>query len=270
MKVRFWGVRGSIPSPGPSTSRHGGNTPCVSIEWGTDRCLVLDAGTGIRSLGQRLAGGDAQIHVLLSHSHWDHIQGFPFFAPARLRHNGLAIIGERRVGGQLKQILANHMSHADLPFTLEDLDAHLSFKEVQDGERTTTGDCTAVLPRRLSHPGGVLGYRISCRGKTIAYATDVGHPLDHLDPRVVDLAQDADLMIHDAHFTPQQKQELPNWGHSSWVEAVEVAQEANVRRLALFHHDPEHDDDFILNMEKETQKRFPNAFFAREGSTVEI
>jgi len=245
----------------------------VEIQTADREILILDAGTGIRLLGLDLVRSRTnplRAVLLFSHTHLDHIQGFPFFAPARLRHNGLTIVGERRVGRQIRQVLANHMSHAYLPFTLEDLDAHLSFKEVQDGERFTTGECTAVLSRRLSHPGGVLGYRISCRGKTVVYATDVGLPLDRLDPRVVDLAQDADLIIHDAHFTPQQKQERPDWGHSSWVEAVEVAQEANVRRLALFHHHPTRTDEELEAIEREARSRFAGAFVAREGMDIAL
>jgi phosphoribosyl 1,2-cyclic phosphodiesterase len=186
MRVKFWGVRGSFPVPGPDTVRIGGNTTCVEVQTADRGVLILDAGMGIRLLGLDLAqrSPDRLIAVLLfSHTHWDHIQGLPFFSPARLRHNRLVIMGERRVGKHLEQILAGQMSDAYLPFTLEDLRADLLIKEVHDGERIVIGNWTAVLPRRLSHPAGVFGYRISCQDKVLTYATDVNHPLDGLDAR---------------------------------------------------------------------------------------
>lgn len=271
MRVRFWGVRGTIPVPGPSTVRAGGNTSCVEIETPDQDVIILDAGTGIRLLGLDLVqrrGNHLSAALLFSHTHWDHIQGLPFFAPSRLCDNRLLILGERRVDRQLKQVLASQMSDAYLPFTLEDLDADLLFEEIQDGERIVIGAQTSVLPARLSHPGGVLGYRIACQGKVIVYATDVSHPLDGLDPRVVDLAWDADLLVHDAQFTPQEKQERPHWGHSSWTDAVHVAQEANVRRLALFHHDPMRTDDELDQIEQIAQSEFTGTFVAREGLEI--
>ncbi|MFC2029392.1 MBL fold metallo-hydrolase [Chloroflexota bacterium] len=268
MRVRFWGVRGTIPVPGPSTVRTGGNTSCVEIETPDQDVIILDAGTGIRLLGLDLVqrcGNQLNATLLFSHTHWDHIQGLPFFAPTRLRDNRLLILGHHRVDRQLKQVLASQMSDAYLPFSLEDLDAEFLFEEIQDGERVVIGTQTTVVPWRLSHPGGVCGYRVACQGKVIVYATDVSHPVDGLDPRVVELARDADLLIHDAQFTPQEKEERPHWGHSSWTEAIHVAQEANVRQLALFHHDPMRTDDELGEIEREAQAVFPGSFVAREG-----
>jgi phosphoribosyl 1,2-cyclic phosphodiesterase len=268
VRVKFWGVRGSIPVPGPNTVRVGGNTPCVEVRTADREIVILDAGTGIRLLGLEMGhhSADRLIAVLLfSHTHWDHIQGLPFFFPARLRHNRLVILGERRVGQHLEQVLAGQMSDPYLPFALEDLRADLLVKEVHDGERIVTGDQTAVLPRRLPHPGGVFGYRITCRGKAMVYASDVSHPPDRLDPRVIELAKGADLLIHDAQFTPEEKQRFPDFGHSSWMEAVQVAQQAGVRQLALFHHDPMHSDEELEEIERQAQALFAPTFLAREG-----
>ncbi len=273
MRVKFWGVRGSFPVPGPDTVRVGGNTPCVEVRTEEREVLILDAGMGIRWLGRELArrAEDRFIAVLLfSHTHWDHIQGLPFFPPARFRRNRLVILGQRRVGKTLEQILAGQMSDAYLPFTLDDLRADVLIKEVHDGEKIVVGNRTTVLPRRLCHPGGVFGYRISCQGQVLTYATDVNHPLGRLDPRVIELAQDADLLIHDAQYTPEEKQERAAWGHSSWLEAVRVGQEAGVRRLALFHHDPDHGDDQLEELERQAQALFPQAFLAREGMELEF
>jgi phosphoribosyl 1,2-cyclic phosphodiesterase len=271
VKVKFWGVRGSFPVPGPDTVRIGGNTACVEIQTADREVLILDAGMGIRLLGLDLARRSSErlIAVLLfSHTHWDHIQGLPFFPPARLRHNRLVILGQRRVGKHLEQILAGQMSDAYLPFALEDLHADLLIKEVHDGERIVIGNWTTVLPRRLPHPGGVFGYRIQCDDRVIVYATDVNHPPEGLDQRLIDLAKGADLLIHDAQWTPEEKKMRPAWGHSSWLEAVQVAQLAGVKRLALFHHDPMKTDDELEEIERLAQAEFEGAFLAREG--VEI
>jgi phosphoribosyl 1,2-cyclic phosphodiesterase len=271
MKVKFWGVRGTVPVPGVDTVRIGGNTPCVEVQTEDREVLVLDAGTGIRLLGLDLvdrSAGQLSVVLLFSHTHWDHIQGFPFFYPARQLRTRLLIFGERRVDRQLKQLLASQMSDAYFPLALEDLKADLLFREVQDSERIQVGAHTTVVPQRVPHPGGVFGYRISCLGKTVVYATDANHPLEGLHARTVELARDADLLIHDAQFTPREKEARPDWGHSSWVEAIHAAQEANVRQLALFHHDPARTDDEVEQIEREAQALFPAAFAAREGMEI--
>jgi phosphoribosyl 1,2-cyclic phosphodiesterase len=273
MKVKFWGVRGSIPVPGPKTVRVGGNTLCVEVRTADREVLILDAGTGIRLLGLDLARrSDERLVAVLffSHTHWDHIQGLPFFSPARTRHNRLVILGEQRVGMRLEQVLAGQMSDAYLPFTLDDLYADLLIKEVHDGEQIVVGDRTTAIARRLPHPGGVFGYRVTCQGKVVVYASDVNHPPANLEPAVLELAQDADLLIHDAQYTPQEKLEREMWGHSSWLEAVRVAQTANVRQLALIHHDPDHSDDELEEIERQAQAQFASSFLAREGMEITL
>ncbi len=259
--------------PGPDTVRVGGNTACVELQTADREVIIIDAGTGIRLLGLDLARrpDERLIAVLLfSHTHWDHIQGLPFFTPATRKQNRLVVLGERRMGRHLEQILAGQMVDAYLPFTLDDLGADLLIKEVHDGEKLVVGNLTSVLPKRLDHPGGVFGYRITCQGQTVVYASDVSHPVDGLDPVVVDLARDADLLIHDAQYTFEERQLHVGWGHSSWTDAVRVAQEANAQRLALFHHDPLHTDDELEEIERQAQDIFPGAFLAREGMEIEI
>ncbi len=273
MKVRFWGVRGSIPVPGPDTVRIGGNTPCVEVQTADREVIILDAGTGIRLLGLDLAQRSMErlmAVLLFSHTHWDHIQGLPFFSPPRVRPNRLVILGEQRVDKRLEQILADQMADAYLPFTLDDLNADLLIKEVYDGEKIVVGNATSILPRRLLHPGGVFGYRITCQNSTVVYASDVSHPTGGPGTNMLELAQDADLLIHDAQFTPEEKQERPNWGHSSWIEAIQAAQQANVRRLVLFHHDPMHTDDQLEEIERQAQALFSATLLAREGMEVTL
>jgi phosphoribosyl 1,2-cyclic phosphodiesterase len=259
--------------PGPRTARVGGNTPCVEVRTADREVIILDAGTGIRALGLELDRNASQrlLAVLLfSHTHWDHIQGLPFFSPARMHHNRMVIMGEQRLGQRLDRVLAGQMSDVYLPFTLEDLHADLLIKEVHDGEQIVVGDRTTVLPLRIPHPGGAFGYRITSQGKVVVYASDVNHPPEGLDPRVVKLARGADLLIHDAQFTPEEKLERLAWGHSSWLEAVQVAKDAGVRRLALFHHDPDHSDDELDEIERQAQACFPAAMLAREGLEITL
>jgi phosphoribosyl 1,2-cyclic phosphodiesterase len=273
MKVTFWGVRGSTPVPGPSTVRVGGNTACVEVTTVDREVLILDAGTGVRLLGLDLTERRQErlVAVLLfSHTHWDHIQGLPFFRPARSSANRLVILGPRRLGKTLEQILAGQMIDAYLPFTFDDLGADLIIKEVHNGEPLVVGNHTTVVPRRLSHPGGAFGYRIGCQGKSVAYASDTSHPVDGLDPDVIELARGADLLIHDAQFTPEEKLEHPDWGHSSWREAVEVAIVAGVGRVALFHHDPGRSDEELEAIEAAARAVFPGAFVACEGMAVTL
>jgi phosphoribosyl 1,2-cyclic phosphodiesterase len=273
MKVRFWGVRGSIPVPGPHTARVGGNTPCVEVRTADRELIILDAGTGIRALGLELERHPNQrlLAVLLfSHTHWDHIQGLPFFSPARMRHNRMVIMGERRLGKRLERVLAGQMSDVYLPFTLEDLNADLLIKEVHDGEQFVVGDRTTVLPHRIPHPGGVFGYRITSQNKVVVYASDVNQPAEGPDPRVVELARDADLLIHDAQYTPEEKKVRAAWGHSSWLEAIQVAKDAGVRKLILFHHDPDHGDDELEEIERQAQAIFAETMLAREGLEIDL
>jgi len=235
--------------------------------------VILDAGTGIRLLGQDLAQRRLErlVAVLLfSHTHWDHIQGLPFFRPARSSANRLVILGPRRLGQTLEQILAGQMVDSYLPSTFDQLAADLIIKEVHNGEPLVVGNHTTVVPRRLLHPGGAFGYRIGCQGRSVAYASDTGHPDGGLDANVLELARGADLLIHDSQFTPEERLEHPGWGHSSWREAVDVAVQAGVGRLALFHHDPARTDDQLTEIEAEARAVFPRAFVAREGMIVSI
>ncbi|MBC7249185.1 MAG: MBL fold metallo-hydrolase [Anaerolineae bacterium] len=271
MKVRFWGVRGGVPVPGPDTVRVGGNTPCVEVRSPEGDLIILDAGSGIRPLGLALQHEFPErliCSILISHTHLDHIQGFPFFAPARQRHNRIIIFGEKRFDERLEEILAGQMRAVYLPFALEDMDADILIKEMRNGETLVIGNNTLVDVRRLEHPGGVFGFRITNRDMVLAYATDVGHGPSGLDQRVVDLARSADLLIHDAQFSVEQKAQYWDWGHSSWEDAVQVAVAAGVKKLALFHHDMLASDTQLEELEKQAQAVFPGAFVAREGLEI--
>ncbi len=267
MRVRFWGVRGTIPSPGADTVRVGGNTACIDIFTSDQQVIILDAGTGIRRLGKRLMKEHPHRimgTLLFTHTHWDHIQGFPFFVPAFVRNNRFVVIGQKRIGRKLETVLAGQVIQPYLPFGYRALEADIIVKEINDSEMMVIGDDTTVLAHELDHPGGCLGYRIQNRNTVFTYCTDTTHRGDTLNENVLRLAQDADLLVHDAQYSPEQKALYPTYGHSSWADAALVAAEANVKALALFHHDPDASDSDLRFALAQARKIFPNTFVACE------
>lgn len=255
IRVTFWGVRGSIPTPGPETVRFGGNTACVSVEregTGGDRMVILDAGTGIRGLGKALMGranAPLNVDLLISHTHWDHIQGLPFFAPFFAGTNQVRIHGPQQGQTPLQQILREQMNPVVFPVPLEALAADLSVEHVTPGTFEVDGFDVAAM--RLRHPGVTLGYRLTPRGggPSMAYVTDneLGSGGDYgVGPawrdELVQFLGDVDLMIHDAMYADDELDAFRGWGHSSPAEAVSLARDAGVGRLVLFHHRPERDD----------------------------
>jgi len=233
--VHFWGVRGSIACPGAETVRYGGNTPCVEMRVGGKR-LIFDGGTGLRVLGQSLLSQmPVEAYMFFTHSHWDHIQGFPFFVPAFIKGNRFHIYGAVAPNGAtIEQRLNDQMLHPNFPVPLQIMGAQLEFKDLGVGETVQLGDVT-IENALLNHPGEAVGYRISSQGCSAAYITDTEHFPDRLDENVLWLARNADVMIYDATYTDQEyyseKTSKVGWGHSTWQEAVKVAKAANVKKI---------------------------------------
>jgi phosphoribosyl 1,2-cyclic phosphodiesterase len=269
LTIRFWGVRGSIASPGPHTVRTGGNTPCVEVRCG-DTLLVLDAGTGIRPLGERmLREGIRECAVLSSHLHWDHIQGLPFFLPAWIPGHRVTLVG--RPG--IRQALETQMTPPCFPVRLADMKAELAFREVESGERIEIGEAS-VRAATLNHPGGVYGYRVEHGGASVVYATDTEHYACP-DPHLVELARGADVLIYDAMYTEDEYAgrigpTKVGWGHSTWEAGVAVAEAAGVGRLVLFHHDPRRSDADIDAIERSAALARPGTVAAREGDAIRL
>ncbi len=264
--VTIWGARGSIPTPGVLTTRYGGNTPCVAVEQSGaagDRLVILDAGTGIRLLGQELVergNGPLQVDLLLSHTHWDHIQGIPFFAPFFDDGNEVRVWGSKQGDVDLDVILRQQMHPVVFPVPLDRVAAELFVEHVEPG--TFEIDGFEVDAIRLRHPGNTLGYRLTPMGggASMAYVTDneLGSGGDYdVGPRwrrkLVRFLEGVDVLIHDAMYTPDDLDQHRGWGHSSYAEAVTLAAEARVERLVLFHHRPEHDDAAIDNVVEAAQ-----------------
>ncbi len=272
--VQFWGVRGSIATPGKETVLYGGNTSCVEMQVGGVR-LIFDGGTGMRRLGLNLLKQmPVEAHIFFTHSHWDHIQGFPFFVPAFVSGNCFHIYGAIAPNGaSIEKRLSDQMHHPNFPVPLRAMRSDLNFYDLTPGDVFNIKDIT-IETAQLNHPNEAMGYRVSWNEHAIAYCTDTEHWPDHLDKNVLTLARNADLLIYDATYTDEEyynpKAPKIGWGHSTWQEAVKVAQAAGVKRLAIFHHDPAHDDDFLAQMEADVQAVFPEAFLAREGMILRI
>ncbi|NJR15586.1 MAG: MBL fold metallo-hydrolase [Calothrix sp. CSU_2_0] len=272
--VHFWGVRGSIPCPGPNTVRYGGNTPCVEMQVGGKR-LVFDGGTGLHVLGQSLLRQmPAEAHIFFTHSHWDHMQGFPFFTPGFVKGNRFSIYGAIAPDGStVEQRLNDQMLHPNFPVPLQIMQADLNFCDVTPGEAIKIDDIL-VETAPLNHPGEAVGYRVNWHGGAAVYVTDTEHYPDRLDENVLWLARNADILIYDSTYSDEEyhssKSPKIGWGHSTWQEAIKVAQAANVKTLVIFHHDPAHDDDYLDNVGLQAKEKFSGAIMAKEGMVLEV
>ena len=275
MQVTFWGVRGSIACSGPHVATVGGNTPCVEI-CASGRRLILDAGTGLRTLGQRMIAGDSrpQADLLFSHLHWDHIQGFPFFAPAFTSSAELRLFGPTTGGTSLHEALRHQMATPCFPVSFESLPAKMTFETIRDSDDLSLGPFY-IETRALDHPQGSLGFRIEAGGRKLCFATDTEHPSSGIDPALADLARDVDLLIYDAQYTVDEYEGRSGpcrqgWGHSTPAAATKIAKTVGAKRLFLFHHDPGHDDETIEGMERSARDEFQATWAAREGDTVDV
>ncbi|MCU0534843.1 MAG: MBL fold metallo-hydrolase [Hydrococcus sp. Prado102] len=273
-QIKFWGVRGSIPCPGDRTVRYGGNTSCVEMQVGGER-LIFDAGTGLRILGESLMSQmPVQAHLFFTHSHWDHIQGFPFFTPAFIAGNHFNIYAMPSPNGAtMKQRLHDQMLHPNFPVPLQIMQANLEFYDIEIGEALHLGEVT-VETARLNHPGEAVGYRVNWRGHSACYITDTEHFPDRLDENVLWLSREADVLVIDTTYTDEEyydeKFSKVGWGHSTWQEAVKIAKAAKVKQLVLFHHDPAHDDNFLDRLCEEVAIAFPNTILAKEGLSIQL
>jgi CheY-like chemotaxis protein/phosphoribosyl 1,2-cyclic phosphodiesterase len=267
LKLRFWGTRGSIATPGPATNRFGGNTSCVEVQTRAGQRLILDCGTGARLLGlDMVKNAPKPIHatILISHTHWDHIQGFPFFAPVFLPGGQITVCGPTGACNSLPETLAGQMEYTYFPVKLDELAARIEYRDLGEGEQNLGG--VRVITQLLNHPAVTLAYRIETDGVALAYVCDHEPFWEHLwrsdaepgkldsilhagDRRHAEFLRFADVVIHDAQYTQEEYPDKKNWGHSTYQYVTRLAAAANVKRLYLTHHDPNHDDEFLSRME---------------------
>jgi phosphoribosyl 1,2-cyclic phosphodiesterase len=232
--------------------------------------IVLDAGTGLRLLGNELLarGEPATLTLLLSHCHWDHIQGLPFFVPVYMKETSLEIVGGQSDVCSVRDTLERQMSAPVFPVRLDDVGARITTREVKFGDVFDVGEAT-VRVARGNHPGGVVAYRIEHEGRSIVYATDTEHH-EHVDPTLRALCEGADVLVFDAQYTPEEYPRKVGWGHSTYVAGTELARAAGASRLVLFHHDPMRDDAAVAAIEGRARSLFPETVAAREGMQIDV
>ena len=293
MRVRFWGTRGSIAKPGPTTLRYGGNTSCIEVCASDGTLLVLDAGTGAHALGRDLLSRGSEPlrgHLLIGHTHWDHIQGFPFFSPLFQEEGKWEIYAPGGRGQQLETALAGQMDYEYFPINLNELDAEVSLHNLGEGVFEAGG--IRITTRYMNHPALTLGYRLEADGAVVVYATDHepyavhpmqaspgARPVHYEDQRHVEFLRGADLLIHDGQFKLDEFPAKDGWGHSPVERVVDYALAGDVRRVALFHHDPERSDGEVDDMVElarervaraEAEGKAPEVFGAAEGQEIEV
>ncbi len=276
-KLSFWGVRGSTPTVDPATWRYGGNTPCLELIAPDGTQFILDCGTGLRMLGSRWAtpnGGKApETQILVTHYHWDHIQGIPFFSPLYVENNEFHFYSFRSkyLGrDSLKQVFEAQMALPYFPVDMSAMNAKRKFKEMDGGDTFKVGE-NKITARWLNHPQGCLGFRIETPAGTVAYATDNEPGDPKLDESLRELAAGADIFINDAQFTPEQLETTrKGWGHSSWLEGVKVARHAGAKTLVLFHHDPDSTDRMVDSILRQAREEFDSVYAASEGMVITL
>lgn len=268
VRLKFWGVRGSIPVAAYDFLGCGGNTTCVEIRV-NDSILIIDAGTGIRRLGielqHELAGSKLDVDLLLTHFHWDHIQGLPFFAPLYSPESEVRFYSTRPAN-QLQDLLEGEMAHPYFPVDFELLPAKRSFIDLNKDPFQRPH--VRVRPFAMNHPQGATGFRIEAGSRIITHASDLEHGKPEFDKILREHAQDSDVLIYDAQFTPEEYPMRKGWGHSTWLEATRVARECNVKRLILFHHDPGHEDAMMIDIVTQARKCFEKTQAAQEGMEI--
>lgn len=269
--VRFWGVRGSIACSGPRTVRYGGNTSSLEVRCGA-RMLLFDAGTGLRYLGNSLSDSSPiDADLFLTHTHFDHVCGLPFFRPFFQPQNRFRLwAGHLGEGMTLRRVLGEFMMSPLFPVPPQVFRARMEYREFKAGETLHPEDGVAVRTATLNHPDGATGYRVDYAGKSLCYLTDTEHVPNAPDRNILELIAGADLVIYDSMYTDAEYDTYVGWGHSTWQEGVRLCRAAGAKRLAVFHHDPEHDDEMLDGIAREIERQLPGSVVAKDGLLIKL
>ena len=266
LSVRFWGVRGSTATPGEPWHRYGGNTACLEVRCGGN-LMIFDGGTGLRQLGQHLAGeGPLDADLFFTHTHLDHVCGLPFFGPLYKKENRFRLwAGHLYPEPTLRAVLDHMMTPPLFPVPLEIFTAAMEFEDYQGGATLHPRPGVTLRTAPLNHPNGATGHRIEYDGKSICYITDTEHVRGAPDRNILGLIEGADIVIYDSTYTDDEFPQYVNWGHSTWQEGVRLCEAAGAKNLVIFHHDPDHDDDFMDTIAAAAERARPGTLVAREG-----
>lgn len=272
MRVRFWGVRGSIACPGSSTIRYGGNTPCIEVRCG-EHVLVFDAGTGLRPLGLELVKDKTirDVDIFITHCHLDHVVGLPFFAPLfRKGYRVRVWAGNLQPYNSIERVMRMLMSSPLFPIQIEIFKAAIEFRDFRSGDVLQPHENVVLRTAPLDHPDGSNGYRLEHDGRVFALVSDTEGFPGKCDDDLLSLADRADLAVYDATYTEDEIKSRIGWGHSTWLRGVRLADKANVKHLCLFHHDPSHDDDFMDRLAADANDAREGTVTAREGQIIDL
>ena len=269
--ARFWGVRGSLSCPGPEYVRYGGNTSCIEVRCGK-YLLILDGGSGMRPLGQKLlAESPIDADIYFTHTHLDHIVGLPFFAPLYQPASNLRLwAGHLKPRTTLRDAISGMMVEPLFPVPLDVFASRPDYHDFAAGDTLTPRPGVTIRTTPLNHPNGATGYRIDFAGRSLCYITDCEHEPGHPDPLILHLVEGADYMIYDCTYTDEEYPKFEGWGHSTWQEGARLADAAKVGRLVVFHHDPSHDDDFMDRIARDAEAKRPGTLVAREGLEITL
>jgi len=284
ISMTFWGVRGTLPKTGPGALRYGGNTSCVTLEFPNQQLFIFDGGSGIKELGSKLASEPKKrinAKLFISHPHWDHINAIPFFAPLYMQGNEFEILGAKQGDITMRELISAQMDGVYFPITLTEFSARTYFRNLEEGTHDVSG--IEVQTKLLAHPGRALGYRVNYNGRSICYVTDQELYLNdsdfydaHYEKTIVEFVRDADVLITDTTYTDKEYKTKVNWGHSCVSKVCELAANAKVKELYLFHHDPDQDDDAIDAKFKDAKAKLKElgsdvvCFAPKEGDNIRL